>query len=760
MFKKLNPLLLAIAIVMPHTSFTKDRDAQSFRRHGSRPKKDCNTCHVLTQKDFMDKENNCTVSKTVIIDQPGKWCLGESINFEPAIEGQAAIQILSDDVTVDLCGNVLRQVNDVADAIGVLIGEEFSETAVFKNITVTNGSITNFKGQGIRALNVAVAVSGDAFEDLTFTDLHVLECGSSPSFSFGSGILLESLVDNLQIYRPEVPVGYKNIVIKRCNVNRCLGNTAVMVFTCENLVIEDTQANDLLNTEVALFTFAHIYVARNIQMFNCQGNGTTETDPLALFSQVGGALIQDCINGLIKDCQFNNTFGESSFGVNSNLSNDKGFLVENCQFNNSRGGLRAAIIAGVHISDLTFQETQVDGIKFINCQFNESTRLQEENPDRASRVTGFFSNTARNMTFEGCQSINSFSEAPGDEAFGFFVALSLNDVLPEFGNIRNITFRDCVVSDITGASRVIGYFVPTDSSNLTGQPGVYANTVFENCIAERIRSNSSTQRVAGIAQGIDPLSAPGGPFAQLNNLFIRDCRVSDVRSNQDEVSPLSAGILAESVHRPVMCYNSVSDCDRGILLTGSDAINPPNLFQLAATLEDAQAFPPMVIDLTTIPAATPEQTFQNLAQANQVNIAPSDETIDTQRNLIISPVDLNTLNWQLGDQVVYNANGGDNISELVSGTTYFAVVGVPGFSEDGLIQTNKVDNCSISGYQDDRTPTTSSAWVDNTAFNNGTPASAAANYAINWAGVVPVTAGDLANYPTGSEKAYNVSLIP
>ncbi len=233
-----------------------------------------------------------------------------------------------------------------------------------------------------------------------------------------------------------------------------------------------------------------------------------------------------------------------------------------------------------------------------------------------------------------------------------------------------------------------------------------------------------------------------------------------MRSNQDEVSPLSAGILAESVHRPVMCYNSVSDCDRGILLTGSDAINPPNLFQLAATLEDAQAFPPVVIDLTTIPAAAPVQSFQNLAQANQVNIAPSDETIDTQRNLIISPVDLNTLNWQLGDQVVYNANGGDNISELVSGTTYFAVVGVPGFSENGLIQTNKVDNCSISGYQDDRTPTTSSAWVDNTAFNNGTPASAAANYAINWAGVVPVTAGDLANYPTGSEKAYNVSLIP
>ncbi len=359
-----------------------------------------------------------------------------------------------------------------------------------------------------------------------------------------------------------------------------------------------------------------------------------------------------------------------------------------------------------------------------------------------------------------------------------------------------------------------------------------------------------------------------------------------MRSNQDEMSPFSAGILAESVHRPVICNNSVSDCDRGILLTGSDAINPPNVLQLAATLDDALAFPPVMIplnvplqvttdaglpnepyfallaaysppftapvsglgenadpilacdpllnDLTgnvgvcrrgacnfvnkttnienvggiatvvvqsagapfvmtgpstgagpsvmiskgdgdeliaalevdptivvtidTVPSAGVMQSFINLDKSNQLDISPVQ--VNSATDVIVSTEDLNTLGWELGDALLYDCNGAVPISDLVCSTTVFAVVGVPGFSEDGLIQTNKVDNCSISGYQDDRTPNTSSAWVDNTAFNNGTPASAAANYAINWAGVVPVTAGDLADYPTGSEKAYNVSLIP
>ena len=41
-----------------------------------------------------------------------------------------------------------------------------------------------------------------------------------------------------------------------------------------------------------------------------------------------------------------------------------------------------------------------------------------------------------------------------------------------------------------------------------------------------------------------------GSFPAKFNLFVKGCRVSDVRSNADNPSPLSAGILVQSVHRP------------------------------------------------------------------------------------------------------------------------------------------------------------------------------------------------------------------
>jgi hypothetical protein len=179
---------------------------------------------------------------------------------------------------------------------------------------------------------------------------------------------------------------------------------------------------------------------------------------------------------------------------------------------------------------------------------------------------------------------------------------------------------------------------------------------------------------------------------------------------------------------------------------------------LATSLENADAFPPVFVDLTSLPSDMPLQTFANGTQGNFIEIAPSDLTIDLDRDYIFAPTNLNTLGWQVGDAILYDANGGEDIGGLMSGQTYYLIVYVPGFSKDGVIMNNTVDNCTVSGYQDDK-PTTSSAWVNNFGFNSGTPASADANYDIAWAGSAPVYAGDLADYPTGSAKAYNVSLI-
>ena len=727
-------------------------------------KKSCKDCRVITKRDFLDKET-CKVSKTYVIDKPGKYCLGENIDFEPTEVGQEAIKIISNDVKLDLCCNKLEQVNDnISDVVGVRIGEPFDfpnfSTEVFKRITVTNGTILKFTGSGISATNVGIFFEPKAFEDLTFTDLNILECGSSPSYIFGSGIDLEGFVDY-----PESPdalsLAYKNIIIERCKVNNCIGNGAIQVFTGDNVLIKDCQANNLSNNSVIYGTFAYWITSRNLQMFNCQGNGTTENDPGATFSQAGGGLIGTGggTNAQIKNCQFNDSFGIASSVVNTNLSGAINAVFENCQFNNSRGGADARLIAGVHISDMPLDTINSDGLKFINCQFNESKRIAPNlNPD-FSGTGGYTSVTARNIIFDNCEAQKISTVGDDTLCFGFITETNNQDVIPKIGNVRNIVYKNCVAADIkNNDGAAVGFYVAIANEGYFGEQPELKNVTFDNCIASDIRSNTSDTEVTGIYYGVPAIHFDGF-YGRQTNLFVKNCRVCDVFSNQEAPSPLSAGILTNGVLRPVICDNSVSDCDRGILLTGTDDLVPDNIFQLAATQEDTK-FPAVAIDLDDpLPAAAPAHTFENITHSNEIDVAPSASTVNTQKNIITSPVDLNGLDWDTGDAILYDTNGGDPILPLVDGTTYYLIVSKPGYTKYGIVQDNKVDNCLLSGYEDVK-DTTDNIWVNNNAYNNGPTPAHDENYKIQWSGVVPVLTGDLASYPTGCEKAYNLSFIP
>ncbi len=863
----------------------------------------CDSCHSIKRKDF---KQNGKLSKTFVIDKPGKYCLCESVDFEPVDQDAVAIQILANDVTLNLCGNTLSQSNDTLEVFAIQIGEGFSYSDpdhVLKNINITNGNITNFTGSGIFCYNASFdePTAQAAFESLTFTDLNILDCGSQPSFVV-AGIYLESFAD-INLYDPSTRVAYKNIIIENCNVNRCLGNGSIYINTADDLVIKSVQANDL-STEVSLLggPSAYIIHSRNLVMINCQGNGTKDLDPAAFSSNIG-SFIEFCVNLTIQNCQFNDIYGESDPIVASAFFNNvQNAIFENCQFNNARGGELVNQVNGVHMSDLPFQETQGNGIKFINCQFNGITRSATGTP-----VPGFNNIcagtrliTLRNVVFENCQASNNGTEHPSFDCFGFFVGTVPEDPVSGFANTRNVTFFNCVISDIQSSKKQgVGIYFDVENINRTGVQSSLYNTVVENCVIERIRSGSTVDLIAGIAEGIRDRNL-AQPFPAEFNLYVKNCRISDVRSLGAEISPLSAGIVAQSVDRPVITENSLSDCDRGILLTGTNEIIP-NGFQVAASLEDALAFPPvfipldvqlklfvepalpgspfdafytingprltapisaqgevvqpnppgdacstvtnnltgkigivirsgacgsgtfvlnteaagspiaatLIIDNTgnpsnfggspaqtqvavaisqadgnallaalavnpmlaltidTLPSVDAVQTFSNLARGNFVVVTPSE--IDVVHDFILPTEDLTALGWQSGDPIFYDCNGFDAIPDLTCSTTYFAIVYRPGFSENGVIQNNEVDNCSISGYQDDRvlldgTPLTSSLWVNNTAFDNGTPNSAAANYAIAWGLpplLVPVDAGSLSTmYPNPGNKYYNLSMIP
>ena len=114
------------------------------------------------------------------------------------------------------------------------------------------------------------------------------------------------------------------------------------------------------------------------------------------------------------------------------------------------------------------------------------------------------------------------------------------------------------------------------------------------------------------------------------------------------------------------------------------------------------------------------------------------------------------LGWKTGDAVVYvSEDPSDPIPPLVSGQTYYLITYSPGFTDCGLVQDNKVNSCSYSGYQDNRCPTTS-AFISNTAYNNGD--SHRSNYKIHWGGDKPVCRGDLSCYPE-CPRPLNLSLV-
>lgn len=927
-------------------------------------KSDCGACHNITAKDFMDAEGN--LSQTVVIDQPGRWCLCENINFNPSPDAafQPAIQIVSSDVHLDLGQNTLRQVNkDVLDIYGVQIGYGFlvdpSQADLhFDNITITNGSINEFSAVGIFCYNPTYDFLDVpfAFNSINLTHLNILDNGTFPNVNdAGSGINLDSSAPSV-LEQADAPVAYGNVNVDNCRANHCLGTASIFINTVDNLTVSNTQANDFYTESYPIFgvSAAYYFVGRNIQMFNCQGNGVTDLTPQG--AGQCGSFIQNSFNVHLKDCQFNDTYGESNFIINFNASNCHNFVAQNCQFNNSQGGDRATVIAGVHISDFTGQMYNANGLKFIDCQFN-GARVSDNNATSRSvnGVYGLLALTLRNVVIENCQACNIITENPNFHAYGFILVTFPEDTPAPFANGLNFTYKNCIASDITGGKDAIGFNFPSARINYAGSQSSHLNMVAENCIAERIRSASTSHRIAGIADCLFISGTTQFPLAR--NFFVRNCRVSDIRCTNDSTqNPLSAGILVESVINPVLSNNSVSDCDRGILLTGTNQLIP-NAFQVAATLEDALAFPPtfinlingnvealqtsggyvagpnnfgdlsqanryettlyqnqsintvefglfntlanrgadknynlvfrvydsdpsgetpnnilkevivnvaditfssgntesaiielagLEIDINTIaspyffiavdfteaylsadpylvglflttvgtvpvnraynqfsdtswsPYNSPDnwgyngdlwinpqlclntnpsdcafvnnaqepsvpyqyvnpigQTFSNLAQLNTVTV----QSVDAQRDFIFPAENLNTLGWQSGDPIFYDCQGGDALPDLVCSTTYYAIVYSPGFARNGVIQDNEVDNCDVSGYQDDA-PTTSSAWVNNFAFNNGTPSTAVDNYAINWAGIVPVTAGDLSNYPTGAQKAYNVSLIP
>lgn len=776
----------------------------------------------------------------------------------------------------------------------VRVVKNLLECRSFENITIQNGTIRDFSACGIFAYNGTFdfgCVPRQLYRDLHFSELSILRTGQAERDNF----YYDGLAINLLGYptdffdtprlATEADAAFKNVTIDHCNIDETntnsidFGSSAVFVEICDNLRISNTNANNTRNVgDGFVFTFGFDIIALNLQMWNCQANGSILTQGT---SQVGGILLYRSQNAHIWECQFNDAFGENSNIVNNNISVNSNLLIERSQFNNYRGGQGAQEIWGLHGSDDPGESGQYSGYKLVDCQMN-GHRVDDGNvPGGLKIIGGFFMLDVSNIEFVSCEAkdISSNNNVLHD-VFGFVCVTSAGDTAsPEVAAVNNIIFKNVTVSDIFGNSDVYGILTgtandPHNNDTLNTKYDAY-NVVIDNATVTRVHTTSATQKACGIHYGIFVFEDILTPIPyRLNNVTVKNSTVMDVRSAPGSL--LSAGILIESANRPVLQNNTVNDCDRGILLTGSDDIKP-NAFQVALTLEDATApepnpivlsesplyvvstdkpgvgpfaaaladysppfvsasavgllanpnngcsavtndltgnigivfrgscnftnkttnveaagavgtiivndqptpifapggtpvvgaFPTVMISqadgnslitalqndpniVVTIDVAPP-QSFNNTTQGNVATVTNVGE-----KSFIFSEDNLTTLGWQSGDAVVYNPELGVPIPGLVPGQTYYAIVYRDGFSTRGLIQSNSVANCSVSGFQDDQTPCTSSAWVSNTGFCNGPEGKK--SYDIKWGCRPPVARGNLSCYPRPRYHTENVAI--
>lgn len=576
------------------STMTKAVNNNHGRRCERRRRKSCDLI-VITQEML-----------PYIAAEPGLYKLAGDLVYTP-VGGPfgggiatAAITILSNDVTLDLCDHTLRQVDkSVSDVYGVQIGngllslfDAAEPCQVFDNITIKNGTIRDFSAVAILAYNDVFDFGCEpaSFKNLHFFNLNLLANGVSEGYN-GSAITLHSGAVINEFIRTSDPVAFEGVLIEDVNANDNIGTIAsISVYTFDGLVIRRTQSNNF--TSIAANGFAYSLYGRNLKMYDIQGNAVQCEG----FGQCGGLDCEQGQNIHIVKAQFNDAFGENSQIVCSNISYLQNAVFEDVEFNNARGGNGTIFVLGALASDFPLASTQGNGYQFTRCEFNGAT-VSDDNPGGFFYlVGGILTVTHSNMVFDQCRSCKIDSRNnPGFRSYGFFIGSDAQEPAFPSGAVHNLTFRDIVTSDIHSTRESIGLFLGSSTDNRSSRRSVQSDIVVQDAICERITSTSTTLPVAGIMEGrydIDPEIVTQSTI--MMNLMINGAKISGVRAGAG--NPLSAGILLDAVINPILSNNQITGSDRGILLTGTDEIIP-NAFQLANTVEDATTNIPLPIDI-------------------------------------------------------------------------------------------------------------------------------------------------------------------
>ena len=537
-----------------------------------------------------------------------------------------AIRILSPDVTLDLNGQTIRQVN-TSDPFGYFLYVGYGlmpnpgpeQDFVAKNIKIKNGVIKNFTCGGILSYNSTYGAYAAGlgpsiqtpWENITVENVDVLDCGMAGwnnTFQGVQGIDISSDVS--------VPdTSFKNIAIRNCNVDGCVGNsaTAVYVWRADGLTIDKVNADNVLtpddSTTAGTYSTAAFYIeGRNLTLNNCHGDNCRDenTSVYSLGAQIG-SFIQRSQNVILNECTFNYAYGERNSIVNLNTSNSKGLTATGCQFNFPSCGNDVVDAVGIHMSDSPNQTDNGQGFKFENCQFIGAS--SGPSPTRTLFVGGYIAITQTSVEFNNCQfgAVQFF--VPDDypiyaQAIGAFNLTMGEDPAYPYANVGSTIFRNCSVSDIKSNVSIVGlaggsrYYYR--ARRPTGSNVTFEGNTINNLVSTSTRSYDFVVGLGNPAPDNDTtlfsLPAYTENFVVLNNTF----QVIHHYPGEDRnatPNALVGAILIDGVQNPVVSGNIVNNCDDGIVLTGIAGSTAPHAVQLASSLANLNNPSPIPVNI-------------------------------------------------------------------------------------------------------------------------------------------------------------------
>ena len=468
-------------------------------------------CNSITMSDFC---SNGRLSKTFTIMKPGKYCLSKSISFDP-LDVQpidydhpiAAIVINSDNVELNLCGNVLSQANKVQAVIGVLV------LTGHKNVTIVNGVIESFSYLGIYVQGGQENIFIGDIDD----KLIIRKCGYGSIYQYVNddatqfinpgglllgesyvitdiqyGIINTSIVQNVLLEQngnSAMTIGYfTNVQILNCDFVRNYDNrsgapfdsTVYMygLFHYSNADFEDPESNNLqiynshFDDNVAEGDDTYIngtylgYLINGSKMSYCtsnrnhsvdNGNGVCEVHGYT-YTGNDGIIMEDCESIGNYSSGFTDGFHYSGIGGNGGVTNGKGIVYRRClSVNNKSSG---AINFGRAFG---FLFAFCYGVTIEDCQSYDNTLESDLYPGRVAGfgLTGFLVATnvsSNSYTIKNCQSSRNKCLTP-DNANSFSTGLLIWGSPDGFDQYTNFVVKNSVMQDNTGCPNNSGVYL-------------------------------------------------------------------------------------------------------------------------------------------------------------------------------------------------------------------------------------------------------------------------------------------------------------